>query len=252
MARHPRRQRQEARARVKTQPRRPASPVIGPRAAPRARLGRRRGSTETKAARAARPRRPRLCARQGRAARQADQAANAIPTTPRRAGGKGRRQARQGRRGAQAQRTDRQGHGPRRHRLAPRGRAADRPGQGGGERPASSTRPPTLVTRDDVITVDGKPIGGGPGDARLALSQARRPGDLAQRPGRPSDGVRRPAQRPAARDLGRASGPEHRRPAAADQRRRAEPRAGAAADRPGAPVPGPRPRAASPRPSSTR
>jgi 23S rRNA pseudouridine2605 synthase len=88
--------------------------------------------------------------------------------------------------------------------------------------------PATLVTRDDVITVDGKPIGGGPGDARLALQQARRPADLAQRSGRAPDRVRQPARRPAARDLGRPSRHQHRRPAAADQRRRAEPGAGTA------------------------
>ncbi len=92
--------------------------------------------------------------------------------------------------------------------------------------------PATLVTRDDVITVERQADRGGPGHARLALQQAGRPADLAQRSGRAADRVRRPAQRSAARDLGRASGHQHRRPAAADQRRRAEPRAGAARRRP--------------------
>ncbi|KAK0348501.1 hypothetical protein LTR94_036965, partial [Friedmanniomyces endolithicus] len=41
------------------------------------------------------------------------------------------RQTGQGRGRPSPQRANRQGHGPRRHRLAPRGRAADRPGQGG-------------------------------------------------------------------------------------------------------------------------
>ena len=101
--------------------------------------------------------------------------------------------------------------------------------------------PATLVTRDDVITVDGKPIGTSARPRGSGATQAGGPGDHPQRPGRAPDRVRRPAARPAAGDLGRTAGPQHRGPAAADQRRRAGPRAGAAHIGSGAPVPRPRP-----------
>ncbi|WP_419756303.1 S4 domain-containing protein [Brevundimonas sp.] len=77
--------------------------------------------------------------------------------------------------------------------------------------------PATLVTRDDVITVDGKPIGSTQATRVWRYHKPAGPLNQPQRSDRTADGVRRPAGRPAARDLGRTAGLGDRRPAAADQ-----------------------------------
>jgi outer membrane protein insertion porin family len=77
---------------------------------------------------------------------------------------------------APARRANRQDHGPRRHRLAPRGRAADRSGQGGGQRPhPGHARDPGDARRRDHRGRQAHRFD--PGDAGLALSQAGGPVD---------------------------------------------------------------------------
>ena len=83
------------------------------------------------------------------------------------------------------------------------------------------------------VTVDGKPVAAGRAGAAVRASTSP-PGLItAERdPARPADDLHRAAQRAAqghaAGDAGRPARPQHRGPAAADQRRRAQARARAA------------------------
>src|SRR5271166_4666520 len=71
----------------------------------------------------------------------------------------------------------------------------------------------------------------------VALPQAGRADDDASRPAGPPDRVRTPAARHAPRRQRRPARPQQRGVAAADQRRRARPKAGTAGHRPAAPLP---------------
>ena len=180
----------------------------------------------------------RLAPRPGRCACWRDHGRSSpSPKSARAAGSSLRRRSRRARR---------QGSGPRRRRLAARRRASDRRRQGGAQRPGA-------VDAGHQGVAGRHPHGRRRcrgrrrADARVPLSQARRPCGDQQGPAGPQDRVRGPAARTAATDLRRPARSRLGRPAAADERRRAGPRARTSRHGPGAALSGAGPGAGSTR-----
>ena len=114
--------------------------------------------------------------------------------------------------------------------LAPRGRGLDRGGPGVGQRRQNHVA--GAERHRDGQDHGGRQAAAAEGaHAAVSVSQAARPRHHLRRHPRPPDHLRRAAEGHAAGGEHRPARSQHRRPAAADQRRRACARAGTAGDR---------------------